>query len=88
MQTNYNGYNSIGRVQIPKTGVNLPILSDISVGGMEVGACVVYSTGSLNQTGNTLIATHNYKNGKLFSNNYKLEVGDIIYITSLDGKKI
>jgi len=88
VQTNYNGYNSIGRVQIPKTGVNLPILSDISVGGMEVGACVVYSTGSLNQTGNTLIATHNYKNGKLFSNNYKLEVGDIIYITSLDGKKI
>lgn len=88
VQSNYKSYNSVGRVQIPKTGVDLPILSDISVGGMETGACIVYSTGSLNQTGNTLIATHNYKNGKLFSNNYKLAVGDVIYITSLDGKKI
>lgn len=83
-----SNYNSVGRVQIPKTGVDLPILSDISAGGMETGACIIYSTGSLNQTGNTLIATHNYKNGKLFSNNYKLEIGDVIYISSLDGKKI
>ena len=31
---------------------------------------------------------HNYRNGLFFSNNKKLEVGDKIYITDLDGKKL
>lgn len=84
----FSGYANLGKIQIPKTGVDLNILSNVSVNGLEIASCFLYSTGSLNQTGNTLIVGHNYRNGKLFSNNYKLQIGDVIYITTLDGKKV
>ena len=74
--------NSIGTIQIPKTGVNLPILNKVSVAGMEVAACLMYSTGSINVNGTTVIVGHNYNNGKLFSNNKKLGIGDSIIITA------
>ena len=31
---------------------------------------------------------HNYRNGALFSNNSKLNIGDYVYITDMTGKKI
>ena len=86
--TNYKGYDTIGKIEIPKTGLNLPILSRQTIGGMELAPCYTYSTGSLNENGKTLICGHNYRNGKLFSNNNKLQVGDRIFVTSLDGQKV
>lgn len=76
---------SIGTIKIPKTNVNMRILSNVSVAGMETDACFLYSTGSLNKDGNTVIVGHNYRNGKLFSNNNKLQIGDTINITTSDG---
>jgi LPXTG-site transpeptidase (sortase) family protein len=61
------------------------ILSNQTVGGMEIAACQLYTTGELNKSGKTLIVGHNYRNGKLFSNNNKLNIGDTIKITTLDG---
>lgn len=81
------GQISIGMIEIPKTNVNLPILKDITVAGMEVATCMMYSTGSLNISGTTVIIGHNYCNGKLFSNNNKLQKGDKIIITTTDGNK-
>lgn len=79
---------SIGTIKIPKTNVNMKILEKVSVSGMETNACFLYSTGSLNVDGNTVIVGHNYRNGKLFSNNNKLQIGDTIYITTLDGNTV
>ena len=79
--------DSIGTIEIPKTNVNLPILKKVSSSGMEVATCLMYSTGSINKKGRTAIIGHNYQNGKLFSNNSKLEIGDIIIITTNDGNK-
>ncbi len=81
----YQGYSTIGKIEIPKTGVNMYILSNQTVGGMEIAACQLYTTGELNKSGKTLIVGHNYRNGKLFSNNNKLSNGDIIKVTTLDG---
>ena len=81
------GQTSIGTIEIPKTNVNLPILKSVTVSGMEVATCFLYSTGSINNKGTTIIVGHNYQNGKLFSNNNKLQIGDIIYITTSDGNK-
>ena len=47
----------------------------------------MYSTGSINKKGRTAIIGHNYQNGKLFSNNSNLEIGDTITITTNDGIK-
>lgn len=81
------GQTSIGNIEIPKTNVNLPILSNITVAGMEVATCLMYSTGSLNVSGTTVIIGHNYCNGKLFSNNNQLQKGDKIFITTTDGNR-
>lgn len=79
---------SIGTIKIPKTNVNMQILEKVSVSGMETNACFLYSTGKLNVDGNTVIVGHNYRNGKLFSNNNKLQIGDTICITTLDGNTV
>lgn len=81
----YMGFNSLGNIEIPKTGLNIPILETVTVKGLEVAPCILMKTGELNQSGNTLIVGHNYRNGKLFSNNKKLEPGDKIIVTNLDG---
>lgn len=88
IETSYYGEPTVGKIEIPKTGVNMPILSKVTATGMEISCCLLYSTGDLNQSGNNLIVAHNYKNGILFSNNNQLQQGDKIYITTLDGKKV
>lgn len=47
---------------------------------MEVAVGIAYGPG-LNKVGNTVILGHNYRNGTFFSDNKKLENGDLIYIT-------
>lgn len=80
----YKGYNVSGKIEIPKTGVNLYVFSSQTVGGMEIASCILCSTGSLNINGNTIITGHNYRNGRLFSNNNSISIGDKIYITTVD----
>ena len=68
----------------------------ISKSSLETSVCVVYSTTGeehtqgrgLNKPGNTVIAGHNYRNSRFFSNNKKLNIGDKIYITDLEGKRM
>ena len=84
----YKGYKTIGKIEIPKTGVNIPILKKQTVDGMNVAPCFLYTSGKLNYSGKTLIVGHNLRNGKIFSNNGKLNRGDTIYITTLDKKKV
>lgn len=84
----YKGYSAIGKIEIPRTGINIPILSKVTVKGMDIAPCLLYSTGELNKSGNNLIVGHNFRNGKIFSNNSKLQIGDKIYITTLDGNRV
>lgn len=78
-------YSISGKICIPKTHIDYPIVSSAHYKAMELSPCILYSTGILNYSGNTLIIAHNYQNNTLFSNNYQLEIGDTIQITSLDG---
>lgn len=86
--TNYKGFATVGKIEIPKTGVNIPILNQVTVEGMKNAPCLLYSTGELNQNGNNLIVGHNFRNGTIFSNNKNLKLGDKIYVTTLDGNKV
>ena len=83
----YKGIKVAGVIEIPKTKVKYNVLDDPSAKAMEVGITIIYGPG-LNQTGNTVLAGHNYRNGTFFSNNNKLSSGDKIYITDLLGKKV
>lgn len=83
----YKGYAVLGRIEIPKTKVNYPVLDRTSEASMKVSVGVLYGVG-LNEIGNTVIAGHNYRNGTFFSNNKNLQNGDLIYITDLTGRRI
>ena len=94
----YNGFLTAGKIEIPTTGLKGPIISysEYSKSSLETAVCVVYSTtgeentqgSGLNKPGNTVIAGHNYRNSNFFSNNKKLNIGDKIYITDLEGKRM
>ena len=84
----YQGFEVAGRIEIPKTGVNLYILKKINANGMEIACCIYYSKGEFNKNGIHLIGGHNYENGRLFSNNDLLDIGDKFYITTIDGERV
>ena len=79
----------VGYIKISKTNVEYPILLDVSPGALETAVGVMYpSNPKLNQQGNVVIIGHNYRNGKFFSNNKELDLGDSIEITDLTGKTL
>lgn len=85
----YNGFETLGTIEIPKTNVKYPVLAKLSAKALNTAVCVVYPQDvQLNMIGVVVIAGHNYRDGRFFSNNKKLSVGDKIYITDLDGKKV
>lgn len=85
----YKDYPVVGYIKIEKTNIEYPILTDISPGALETSVGVMYpSNPKLNQPGNTVIIGHNYRNGKFFSDNKKLVIGDKIQITDLTGKTL
>lgn len=84
----YDINGPIGNLNIPKTGLNTEIYSNVTVDQMEVMPCFLYTTGGLNQVGVTLFVGHNRENGTLFSNNNQLEQGDEFYFTDLNGTKL
>lgn len=83
----YKGFTMLGKIEIPKISLSLPVLDRATARSMEVSVGVAYGPG-LNQVGNTVIMGHNYRNGTFFANLYKLEVGDPIYITDNSGTKL
>lgn len=88
VEESYNGFPTCAYIEIPKTGVSLPVLSNQTVSGMEFSCCKLYSTGDINISGNTYIVAHNYENGTLFSDNKDLEIGDKIILTGLYKNKV
>ena len=85
----YNGFDVAGTIEIPATGLKCPILEQYTYSpkALETSVVVLYGVG-LNQPGNTTIAGHNYRNGLVFSNNKKLNIGDKIYITDSSGRRV
>ena len=80
--------SEIGTLYIPRTGLTTAIYSNSSVSQMEKMPCFLYTTGGLNKPGATLIVGHNRRNGKLFSNNKKIEEGDEFYFKDYEGNEL
>lgn len=94
----YAGYEIKGSINIPKTNCKYPILEKVTTKSLASSVAILDIVGAdsmigtikeLNVPGtNALILGHNYKNGLFFSDNYKLDVGDEIYITDQTGTKV
>ncbi len=79
----YKGFNVVGKIEIPTTKIELPILEKVTTKSIEASVGVLYGPG-VNKVGNTVLVGHNYRNGTFFSNNSKLAIGDKIYITDIE----
>ena len=76
----YKGFNVVGTIEIPAIDLNYPILQKANKSSLETSVAFLYGAG-INQVGNSVIVGHNYRNGLFFSNNKRLDIGDIIYVT-------
>lgn len=88
-----NGYRVIGTVKIPKIELEYPIL-DIDTPNPEETkepmkiSIVKYWGGNVNDYGNLSIAGHNNYDGTMFGKTKKLEIGDNVELTDLNGNTI
>lgn len=81
------GYEVVGRIEIPKTKVDYPILAKTTKRTLEIAISVAYGPGP-NKVGNTILYGHNYRNNSFFSNNKKLAKNDKVYITDVYGDRV
>lgn len=86
-KTYMEGYEVMGTIEIPKTKIKYPILSEVTKKSLETSVAILYGVG-LNRPGNTTIVGHNYRNGLFFSDNKKLSKGDMIKITDQTGTTV
>lgn len=75
-------YYTIGRITIPKIGVDYPIFSETTTELLKKSPCKFWGADP-NQVGNFCIVGHNYRNSLFFSKVPTLVNGDIIEITDL-----
>lgn len=83
----YKGFGVLGTMEIPATNFSYPVLEKVTKSSIEAAVAFLYGTG-LNEPGNTVIIGHNYRNGLFFSNNKKLKIGDVIYVTDNNGNRV
>lgn len=86
--TKYKGFEVVGTIQIPAINLKYPILGKNTKKSLETSVVLMYTSKGLNETGNSVIIGHNYRNGTMFSNVKKLQNGDLIYITDTQGRKV
>ena len=89
--SNGKRYPSVGRIEIPKIGVNYAILAQTSgdtlVSWLKISPCMFWGVYP-NEIGNCSIAGHNYRNKRFFSKVPTLKIGDRIRITDVEGNKV
>ena len=81
------GYEITGTIKIPKTGIEYPVLSEVTKKSLETSVAILYGPG-VNVPGNTVIVGHNYRNQRFFSNNDKLANGDTVILTDVYGNVV
>ena len=85
----YKEFVMLGYITIPKTNAKEPILDVVTPESLNTAVAALYpSNPQLNQPGNVVIIGHNYRNGKFFSNNNKLSIGDKIMIKDITGTEL
>ena len=82
----YRGFTILGRIQIPKAGVNTVILEEQTYSAMNIGSVKTYGV-NLNEKGGFVISAHNFRGKSPFFYNIKnLNAGDTIKITDNSGR--
>jgi LPXTG-site transpeptidase (sortase) family protein len=80
-------YYTVAIINIPKIGVNYPILSRTSDALLKISPTKFWGP-EPNEVGNFCIVGHNYRNRKFFSKVPTLEYGDTVELTDMTGRMI
>ena len=83
----YEGYQVIGTIQIPKFNIEYPILVESTEDSLTKSISRV-GDGKVNEVGNLTLAGHNYIDGTMFGRIDELENGDEIVILDLYGNSV
>lgn len=78
-------YEILGSINIPKLGINYPILSKSTEELLKISACKFWGP-DLNEKGNAVIVAHNYKNKQFFGRLNEIKNGDIVEIKDMTGR--
>ncbi|HHY81744.1 MAG TPA: class D sortase [Clostridiales bacterium] len=77
---------AIGKLEIPKIKLSIPILEGASKTNLKVGAGHITGTSEIGSIGNAAVAAHrSHKYGRMFNRLDELEIGDKIKVTTKDG---
>ena len=85
--SNYNGYDVIAKLEIPKIDLETYVLKDYSVEALNISVTKFWGADA-NKIGNFCIAGHNFKNKNMFRNLKELEIGDKLTISDNEIGKI
>lgn len=78
------GYQVIGKLEIPKIEVNLPVIAMTDDEALKVSVC--YYQGPMpDETGNLVITGHNFANGAHFGRLNELDIGDNVTMSMPNG---
>ena len=83
----YEGYQVIGTIQIPRFNIEYPILVESTADSLTKSISRV-GNGKVNEIGNLTLAGHNYIDGTMFGRIDELENGDEIVILDLYGNSV
>lgn len=72
---------------IPSINIVYPVLTETSEELLKISITKFWG-GDPNTIGNYCIAGHNYRNGKMFGNLHKLQMGDIVQLQDASGRII
>lgn len=83
----YNGYKIDGIIEIPKINIKYPILNKTDDESMKISITKFWGP-EINTIGNYTVAGHNNRDGTMFGNTKKLNIGDEIKLTDLNDNTI
>lgn len=87
IQSEYNGYPVIARLEIEKINLDTFVLKEHNEKTLTMSVTKFYGANP-NEMGNFCIAGHNYITKNMFHNLKKVEVGDKLKLTDLIGRSI
>ena len=85
--TNNEEYKSEAILKISSLGLEYPVLSQTSEELLKISLNKYWGPNP-NDIGNYCIVGHNYKNGKMFGNLSKMEIGDTATLQAIGGKDV
>ena len=86
-EVEFKGYKIEGIIEIPKINIKYPIIDHTDEKTMMVSISKFWGP-QANEIGNYTVAGHNNRDGTMFGNTKRLQIGDKIKITDLKGKTI